>query len=64
MVFNNSGSLVLFEFGFSNLGGSSGVFGNWGLLPTLTLGISSGSFGSESGSNHPPNSLISTLPFQ
>jgi len=54
----------LFGFGFSNLGGISGVFGNWGLSSVLFLGISSGSFGLESGSNHSPNPLISTLPFQ
>jgi len=59
MVFDNLGSWL--GLGFSNL---RGVFGNRGLSPTLTFGISSGSLGLESGSNHSPNSLISILPFQ
>jgi len=64
IVFNSCGSLVLFGFGLSNLRGVFGDFGNWGLVPTLTLGTSSGSLGLESGFNHSPNSLISTFPFQ
>jgi hypothetical protein len=62
MVFNNSGSWVLFGFEISNLVGIRGDFGLGSAI--FTFGTSSGSLGIGSGSNHPPNSLISTLPFQ
>jgi len=62
MVFEYSSSLLLSELGFSNLVGIWGISGS--VSATFASGTSSVSHGLEPGSNHSPNFLISTLPFQ